>query len=335
MDKQISKDKSKGIKFIAVIIMVILHVFGFPDRIAPYSYKSFLTFGGGTIESYLATGSSIVVHLFLFVSGYGMYLLGEQNYKQIFKRIKNLYLEYWSIFFIFIPLGYYLGKYKFNVKEFLYNFVGIISSYNAEWWFLRAYIIYMLIYPLTRKVVKKYPKISLIGAMFITGSGMILGKLIRMTLIPNNLFFSILASTLEYYYPFVCGMVVVEKGYFDNFKYFLERKNINFKFLFIVTVIFICWIEKFNYIRHAFNFGLVPLFICLLSMFKLEKNKFILMMSKYTTGIWLIHSFFCYYYFKGLAFFPKYSLLILIWIILLSTLCTVGINYIKNKILKI
>lgn len=47
MDKLISKEKSKGIKFIAVIIMVILHVFGFPDRIAPYSYKSFLVFGGG------------------------------------------------------------------------------------------------------------------------------------------------------------------------------------------------------------------------------------------------------------------------------------------------
>lgn len=47
MDKQISKDKSKGIKFIAVVIMVILHVFGFPDRIAPYSYKSLLMFGGG------------------------------------------------------------------------------------------------------------------------------------------------------------------------------------------------------------------------------------------------------------------------------------------------
>ena len=105
--------------------------------------------------------------------------------------------------------------------------------------------------------------------------------------------------------------------------------------MFITVVIFICWIEKFNYIRHAFNFLLVPLFICLLSMFKLEKSKFILMISKYTTGIWLIHSFFCYYYFKQLAFFPKYSVLILIWIIFLSTICTSVINYIKNKILKI
>ena len=47
MDKQITKDKSKGIKFIAVLIMVILHVFGFPDRIAPYSYISIFRFGGG------------------------------------------------------------------------------------------------------------------------------------------------------------------------------------------------------------------------------------------------------------------------------------------------
>lgn len=47
MDKQITKDKSKGIKFIAVLIMIILHTFGFPDRIVPYSYVSIFRFGGG------------------------------------------------------------------------------------------------------------------------------------------------------------------------------------------------------------------------------------------------------------------------------------------------
>ena len=42
MDSLITREKSKGIKFIAVLMMVILHVFGFPERIAPYSYKSIL-----------------------------------------------------------------------------------------------------------------------------------------------------------------------------------------------------------------------------------------------------------------------------------------------------
>lgn len=333
MDRQITKDKSKGIKFIAVLIMIVLHVFGFPDRIAPYSYISIFKLGGRILERELATGSSIVVHLFLFISGYGMYILGKQNYKQIFNRIKNLYFEYWSIFFVFIPLGYWIGKYKFNLKEFLLNLIGVISSYNAEWWFLKAYVIYMLTYPLSRKIVKKYPRISLIGAMFITGSGMILGKLMRMSLVPNNLFFSILASTMEYYYPFVCGMVVVEKGYFDRIVKFLKKKKLNYKFLFLILVVFTCWMEKFSYIRHTFNFIIVPLFICLLSMFELEKSKIILLLSRYTTGVWLIHSFFCYYYFKKIAFFPKYSILILLWILLLSVVCTIIIDYIREKLI--
>lgn len=313
-------------------MMVILHVFGFPERIAPYSYKSILVFGGGTLESYLATGSRIVVHVFLFISGYGMYFLGEQNYTQIFKRIKKLYFEYWSIFLIFVPLGYYLGKYNFTTKEFLYNFIGLMSTYNGEWWFLKVYIIYILIYPLSRKIIKKYLGFSLIIAIFITGSGMVLGKLIRMNIVPNNLFLFILSQALECYYPFICGMAVVEKEYFDKFTYFLKRKNINFRILFLITIIFICYIEKFSYIRHAFNFILVPIFIFLLGMFKLEKNKFVLKMSKYTTGIWLTHSFFCYYYFKNIAFIPKYSVLILVWIIFLSTISTVVINSIKDKI---
>lgn len=333
MDKQITKDKSKAIKFIAVLIMIILHVFGFPDRVAPYTYKSLLYISEIPIEEYLAQGSSIVVHLFLFISGYGLYLQGEQSYKKIFKRLKNLYVEYWSVFIIFIPIGYYLGIYKFNLSEFLKNFIGIVTSYNAEWWFLRAYVIYMLVYPMSRKIVMKYPKLALIGAMGITGSGMILGKLLRDGLIPTNLFLGILASTMEYFYPFVCGMCIAELSLFDRIIEWIKRRNINYKLIFVLLVIFICWIEGFSYIRHAFNFVVVPLFICLLSMFSLEKSRFVLRMSNYTTGIWLIHSFFCYYYFKKLAFLPKYSILIFIWILMLSTISTILIEYLKNKIL--
>lgn len=313
-------------------MMVILHVFGFPERIAPYSYKSILVFWGGTLESYLATGSSIVVHLFLFISGYGMCLQNNITYRKIFARLKNLYIEYWSIFLIFIPLGYWIGKYKFNFKEFFLNLIGIISSYNAEWWFLRAYIIYILLFPISIKIMKKYPKLSIIEAMFITGNGMIIGKFMRMNILENNLFFGILSSSMEYYYPFVCGMFVAENNVFDKLKEKLLKNKIDFRILFLILIIFICWIEKFSYIRHVFNFILVPIFIFLLGMFKLEKSKFVLKMSKYTTGIWLTHSFFCYYYFKNIAFIPKYSFLILAWIIFLSTISTIVINSIRDKI---
>lgn len=241
--------------------MIILHVFGFPNRISPYTYKSLFYISGIPIEEHLATGSSIVVHIFLFISGYGLYLQGEQSYKKIFNRLKNLYIEYWSVFIVFIPIGYYLGIYKFNLSEFLKNFVGIVTSYNAEWWFIRAYVIYMLVYPMSRKIVMKYPKLSLIGAMGITGSGMILGKLIRDGIIGSSLFLGILASAMEYFYPFVCGMIIAELFLFDRLVKSIKKKNISNTLLFILLVIFICWIEEFSYIRHAFNFIVVPLFI--------------------------------------------------------------------------
>lgn len=330
MDSQITREKSKTIKFIAVLIMIILHVFGFPTRIESYTYKSLFHIGSIPVERYLATGSSIVVHLFLFISGYGLYLQGEQSYKKIYKRLKSLYIEYWTVILIFIPVGYLMKIYKFNMIEFLGNFIGVISSYNAEWWFLKAYVIYILTYPLSRKMMRKNSKLTLILGMGITGSGMILGKLIRADLLPNNLFLGILSSTLEYYYPFICGMFIVENSIFDKFIKVLEEKHINGKILFVILVLFLCWIEKFNYIRHAFNFVLVPLFIVLLSLFEIERNKFILWISQYTTGVWLTHSFFCYYYFKGLTFFPRYSVLIFIWITILSVICSVIIEKLKK-----
>ena len=330
MDKFITKDKSKAMKFIFVVIMVILHVFGFPNRIAPYTYISILKIMGKPVEEYLASGSSVVVHLFLFISGYGMGLQKNINYYIICKRLKNLYKEYWSIFFIFVPIGYLLKIYRFNFLEFLQNMIGLISTYNAEWWFLRAYVVYMLLYPLIYKKIKTYPKASIVLAIFITGNGMILGKLMRDEIINSNLFLLILASLMEYIYPFICGIVIVQNRIFDRIEEKILNFKVIFKILFLFLIIFMCFIGDKNYIRHAFNFFTVPLFIFLLGMFNIEKNKFILKLSEFTTGIWLIHSFFCYYYFKNIVFIFRYSPLILIWIILLSIISYKIINSIKN-----
>ena len=40
--------------------------------------------------------------------------------------------------------------------------------------------------------------------------------------------------------------------------------------------------------------------------------------GKYSTYIWLTHTFFGYYYFQKLTFFPEYSWLIFLWCLVLS-----------------
>ena len=104
MDKIITKNKSKSIKFIAVCLMITYHLFAFPARIVEVSYNSLFEIGGQTIEFYISRAGGICVGMFTFLSGYGLYISYNKNisYKGIFKRIYNFYKKYWLVFFIFI-----------------------------------------------------------------------------------------------------------------------------------------------------------------------------------------------------------------------------------------
>ena len=132
MDKIITKNKSKSIKFIAVCLMITYHLFAFPARIVEVSYNSLFEIGGQTIEFYISRAGGICVGMFTFLSGYGLYISYNKNisYKGILKRIYNFYKKYWLVFFIFILGGFILGKYKFNLTQFILNFIGLEDSYN-------------------------------------------------------------------------------------------------------------------------------------------------------------------------------------------------------------
>ncbi|WP_330112131.1 acyltransferase family protein (plasmid) [Cetobacterium somerae] len=215
-DNYLTKDKNKALKFIAILLMINLHLFAFPERIKPYTYKSLFFFKDTSIEYFLAKGSSIVVQIFLFLSGYGMYIQEKRDYKNILIRIKNIYLEYWLIFIIFVPLGYYLKIYKFEEKEFFLNFFALKSTYNGEWWFLKVYILQILIYPILVYYIDKKSKLVLMIAILLTFLGMVLNKYCLLKEI-DSIVLNLIANTLICCYPFICGIYVAKNRIFTRF----------------------------------------------------------------------------------------------------------------------
>lgn len=51
-----------------------------------------------------------------------------------------------------------MGIYKFEIKEFILNLLALRTSYNHPAWFLRLYVILILIYPMLIKIVDRYNK---------------------------------------------------------------------------------------------------------------------------------------------------------------------------------
>lgn len=48
------------------------------------------------------------------------------------------------------------------------------------------------------------------------------------------------------------------------------------------------------------------------------QTKMLSLFGKYSVYIWLVHTFFAYYYFQNIILIPRYSLLIYVWLFLLS-----------------
>lgn len=88
----------------------------------------------------------------------------------------------------------------------------------------------------------------------------------------------------------------------------------------------LCFIFR---LRGVSDFLLVPFFIyfSIRAMAILRLSGLFAYLGKYSFPIWLTHSFFCYYYFQDIVYFPKWSPLVFALLMIMSLLSVLGIEY--------
>lgn len=335
MDTSITKTKSLSLKAIAIILMYFLHVFAYPERIYPENYIGLFKINNIYIEQYIGMFGSICVMMFLFLSGYGLYIKENNNIKikSIIKRIIKFYINFWIIFILFITIGYMNGKYTFNLKEFIFNFIGIKTTYNGEWWFISLYIFLIIIYPILIKLINKLNfKLNIGLALVYYCIGMILVKL---SILFNINILNNIGNFISWWIYFIMGILVCKYGVFYRIKGWLRNKNLDKKSIYIL-LLGVCIFLNFSLthipIINYFN-NIIILFLFMFSLVNITtENKIIVFIGENSTNMWLIHSFFCYYFWSEFTYKLKYSMLILIQIIIITIIISICINFIIKKI---
>lgn len=132
-----TKKETNYIKGIAIILMLMHHLFAFPDRI-PHDANiiNSLPFIGANVDSYLANFGKICVAIFLFISGYGFAFKNKINFNYSIEKLKKLYFSFWLVFIIFIPIGFVFINNDWSDStplKLAKNILGITSNYNGEW----------------------------------------------------------------------------------------------------------------------------------------------------------------------------------------------------------
>ena len=341
-DLNFSREDTNTAKGIAIILMMLHHLFRFPDRIEyPAHYLPLIPGLTPSPEFIIADFGKLCVAMFLFLSGYGLYAVYERKgnftFKDSLRRLIKFMISYWTIFALFVPIGLMFfssdPRYHFDLMRFTQNFFVISSSYNEEWWFARTYLALLLSFPLIKYLLRN-TKIAL-------GSSLMLYVLSFLFLkYHNSPFLSFVQQLFLWQASFMTGALVKKYNVFT----IASIKLSEFRYSKLVSLVMIATLfisrEFLQFIVHHyigkgdafyFDFLLAPVFI-FFSVNLLSNIKIISIFGKHSNNIWLMHTFFAFYFFQNIIFFPSLSLLVFIWLSFLCIFTSIIITFITNTI---
>lgn len=341
-DNVFTKEHTEIAKGIAIILMLMHHLFAFSDRIKVGGYISILQLKGINIEVIAGGFGKICVGMYLFLSGYGMYYVlskkGEFKFRDSYNQFKKLYFNYWIVFILFIPIGFMFFLNKFNLLEFILNFIGLVSSYNKEWWFFRTYVELIILFPIIRKILGTDIILGFIKTFLIFSIAFVcdtIFKIIpRLDFIKEIWIYNEVYNILLWQCAFSVGYLCAKSNLYKKIKQILGKIKCDNKIFYFIIILLVIMVRRYKGYEIFKDPVLVPVFIFSIVniLYKSRIQKIFNYLGKHSTNMWLTHTFFCYYYFQGLTFYPKISILILIWLIILSLSASYIINYILKCI---
>ncbi len=362
-----TREDTKAVKGIAVILMLFHHLACFPERYAqgfdgfkslwkPFAENGYLLNLGAT--------SRLCVAIFFFVGGYGLYKRISVDKFKLTKAIKSLYISYWKIFMIFIPIAFIFFnrsdhslpdlclKYHIDdpgelVSTILSNFLGLSDSLNGEWWFFASYLCVLPMGVLFFIATKKSKSFTFdmflvfVVDMFVNNIFPGFSQSEVLAGLGNNFYFThflkVSGASL-----FFAGIVMAKHNKLEGWKSKLQQFRFSglIGFVGCIGVLYIRGyiLGTIIEIIHAMAFTIfASLFFDSLKYVK----KAFCFVGKYSTDMWLNHSFFCYYFYEATKIVYSTSsvwidLLILVALSLVSSILVEliwkGIGLLKPKL---
>lgn len=261
----------------------------------------------GFIPYFLGNNGKVCVSLFLFLSAYGLSLQFEKEsasafsmqtiFTFYFKRFFKLYMNFWSVFICFVPIGIYVFNRTLAdaygseniISSLILDFfgLGLLRSYNITWWFYQLIILLYLAFPALYYFISKVP-------FYI--SALVFISLVFVKVPMDNYFF--VASL--YYRAFILGIVIA--FYRNSILTFLNKVHYILVFLISASAISFLSVLRFRTDSiSALNIDLVstlPIILLTILVFRNTKyvNNVLSFLGKHSMNIFMVHTFIFLYF---------------------------------------
>ena len=177
-----NKEKTLGMKGMAIIIMLFHHCF-LSGRYTEYEMIFYPL--QESFVNQLATFSKICVSIFAFLSGYGLYLNYQEtklsDSKWVCTRYIKTFSNYWFVMILFSIISqiidnrfistYFQKGIVNGIAFFLTDFLGLAnlfgtSSLIGTWWYMSAALVFILLTPVIAKQEGEKLPLYLVGGWF-------------------------------------------------------------------------------------------------------------------------------------------------------------------------
>jgi len=317
-----TREDTKSVKGMAILLMLAHHLWAFPERLASEFQLTSFTPYGLKIAEYIGGYGKICVSLFMFLGGVGVWLQYEQQKLNWFEKIRQLYISYWKVFFLFVPAGFLFFRGEadycedtvichvfdqFHLSDFFAELAGIRAGYNREWWFFGSYIFALAMFPVIVRLIRRNSFginlwIVCIYQMLVT---YVFPNLRAEQYFPalggSWLYNVLICQNAPWPACFWCGCVFAKDHMLERFRQKLDEAGL-LNPAAALAALAVLFILRTFVIGQELDIFYVPVFCiystCFLSGADIVK-KYILKLGKKSTNMWLLHSFFIYYFYKA------------------------------------
>lgn len=352
-----TKEHTMQMKGIAIIILLFHHCFLNAQRWATVPYEklattkgwgyypiSFAPFSSHTIQ-YLASFSKICVAMFVFMTGYGMWVSYESQKKKttmsnyIKKRMVTLMTGFLIIFVVTevlaIPTGRFIEVYGHDFRSVVYMIIDALGLakllgtplFCLTWWYMSLAIVLIMIFPFVHSIMEKYQWVVVVASI----------------IVPRACGFGQSTDLFRYLLAYTLGMYFAQHDLLARIKEKFMEQNVEGKLLsLIVSLIGLAVIIKcrqnawIGWKYLDFWDGFAAMYMIVLSYIYILNGKWIVkglgFLGKHSMNIFLIHSFYRDVFFHEFTYSFYYAWLDYIVLMAISLVTSIVLEWFKKLI---
>ena len=352
-----TKEHTMQMKGIAIIILLFHHCFLNAQRWATVPYEklattkgwgyypiSFAPFSSHTIQ-YLASFSKICVAMFVFMTGYGMWVSYESQKKKttmsnyIKKRMVTLMTGFLIIFVVTeilaIPTGRFIEVYGHDFRSVVYMIIDALGLakllgtplFCLTWWYMSLAIVLIMIFPFVHSIMERYQWIVVVASI----------------IVPRACGFGQSTDLFRYLLAYTLGMYFAQHDLLARIKEkFMEQNVVGKQLSLIVSLIGLAVIIKcrqnawIGWKYLDFWDGFAAMYVIVLSYIYILNGKWIVkglgFLGKHSMNIFLIHSFYRDVFFHKFTYSFYYAWLDYIVLMAISLVTSIVLEWFKKLI---